>query len=147
ALSPLPAFDLVAGMGITSHMVLQLARVYKQNIDLDTAGRLISELGKQLVSIVGASVAAPLAASAIASSLKTVPGVGTISGGILQGLVQVLVTKWIGNVFIAYFRDEMRAPAGGWASLARQQWAAVTQPAELAGLVKAGLARLGGKQS
>ena len=84
ALSPLPVVDLAAGLGITSHMVLQLARVYKQNIDLDTVGRLLGELGKQLVSVAGANVAAPLAASAIASTLKTVPGIGTITGGILQ---------------------------------------------------------------
>ncbi len=146
ALSPLPVVDLAAGLGITSHMVLQLARAYKQNIDLDTVGRLLSELGKQLVSVAGANVAAPVAASAIASMLKAVPGVGTIAGGLLQGLVQVLVTRWIGGVFIVYFRDEMRTPAAGWASLARAQWAQVTQPAELAKLVKTGLARLGVKQ-
>jgi uncharacterized protein len=147
ALSPLPVVDLAAGLGITSHMVLQLARVYRQKIDLDTAGRLIGELGKQLVSIAGAQVAAPAAASALASLLKTVPGVGTITGGALQGLVQVLVTRWIGNVFIEYFRNEMRPPQTGWASLAREQWNRVTRPEELAQLAKTGLARLGGKRS
>ena len=54
ALSPLPVVDIVAGMGITSHMVVQLARVYRQSIDLDTVGRLLAELGKQLVSVAGA---------------------------------------------------------------------------------------------
>jgi hypothetical protein len=147
ALSPLPVVDVVAGMGITSHMVLQLARVYRQRIDLDTAGRLISELGKQLVSVAGAQVAAPAAASAVASFLKTVPGVGTITGGALQGLVQVLVTRWIGNVFIVYFRNEMRAPPTGWASLARAQWDQVTRSEELARLVKTGLARWGAGKS
>jgi hypothetical protein len=146
ALSPLPVVDLVAGVGITSHMVLQLARVYRQTIDLDTAGRLLAELGKQLVSVAGANVAAPAAASAVASMLKTVPGVGTIAGGALQGLVQVLVTRWIGNIFIEYFRNEMRAPATGWASLARAEWAKVTRPAELAGLVQTALARWGAKK-
>lgn len=145
ALSPLPVIDLAAGLGITSHMVLQLARVYRQKIDLETAGRLISELGKQLVSVAGANVAAPAAASAVASLLKTVPGAGTITGGVLQGLVQVLVTRWIGGVFIEYFRNEMSEKATDWASLARSQWEAVTRPAELTKLVKTGLARLGAK--
>lgn len=147
ALSPLPVVDLAAGMGITSHMVIQLARVYGHKMDLDAAGRLIGELGKQLVSIAGASVAAPLAASGIASLIKTVPGVGTITGGALQGLVQVVVTRWIGGVFIEYFRQEMHGPAPALASLARAQWDAVTRPEELAKLVKAGLTRLGGKSS
>jgi small GTP-binding protein len=147
ALSPLPVVDLAAGLGITSHMVLQLARVYRQKLDLDTASRLISELGKQLVTVAGANVAAPAAASGIASLLKTVPGVGTITGGLLQGLVQVLVTRWIGGVFIEYFRNEMQETATDWASLARSQWAKVTQREELTRLVTAGLARLGGKKS
>jgi len=145
ALSPLPVVDLAAGLGITSNMVLQLARVYRQKIDMDTIGRLISELGKQLLSVAGANVAAPAAASGIASLLKTVPGVGTLTGGILQGLVQVLVTRWIGGVFIQYFRGELQASQTDWASLARAQWAEVTRPEELAKLVRTGLARLGGK--
>ena len=88
---------------------------YRQKIDLDTISRLLGELGKQLLSVAGANVAAPAAASAIASLLKTVPGVGTITGGVLQGLVQVLVTRWIGGVFIVYFRERdarRRRPAG-----------------------------------
>lgn len=145
ALSPLPVVDLVAGAGITSNMVLQLARVYRQKIDIDTVGRLLGELGKQLVSVAGANVAAPAAGAVIASTLKTVPGIGTITGGLLQGLVQVLVTRWIGRVFIVYFKREMQAAATDWASLAREQWKEVTRPAELAKLVKTGLARLGAK--
>jgi uncharacterized protein (DUF697 family) len=147
ALSPLPVVDLAAGLGITSHMVLQLARVYGQQIDLDTVTRLLAELGKQLASVAGANLAAPAAASGLASLFKTVPGVGTITGGALQGLVQVLVTRWIGKVFCEYFRNEMRTPATGWASLARAKWDEVTRPEELARLAKAGLARLGAKSS
>jgi GTP-binding protein EngB required for normal cell division/uncharacterized protein (DUF697 family) len=146
AISPLPVIDLVAGAGITSNMVLQLARVYRQKIDLDTLSRLLGELGKQLLSVAGANVAAPAAASAIASTLKTVPGIGTITGGVLQGLVQVLVTRWIGGVFIAYFKREMQLGASDWATLARQQWKEVTRPEELARLVRTGLARLGARQ-
>ena len=117
------------------------ARLSAEDGFLDTAGQLIGQLGKQLVSIAGANVAAPLTASALASLLKTVPGVGTIAGGALQGLVQVLVTRWIGGVFIEYFRGEMCLPAAGWASLARAQWDRVTKPAELSNMVRAGLAQ------
>ncbi|REK12890.1 MAG: DUF697 domain-containing protein [Planctomycetota bacterium] len=147
ALSPLPVVDVAAGLGITSHMVVRMARVYRQKIDLETASRLISELGKQLVSVAGANVAAPLAASGVASALKSVPGAGTITGGVLQGLVQVVVTRWIGGVFIQYFRNEMNQNATDWASLARAQWAEVTKPQELSKIVKAGMAKLGSKTS
>lgn len=133
-------------MAISTKMVFELARVYRQSIDFETAGRLVSELGKNLVSICGATMATPAIGSAVASLLKTVPGVGTIAGGVVQGLVQALVTRWIGHVFIAYFRAEMREPPQGWAALARAKWNEVTRPADLANLVRAGLKRLGPKQ-
>jgi len=143
----LPLLDVAAGLAISTNMVLALARVYRQSIDLEAASRLIGELGKNLVAILGTSAAAPIVGTAVASLLKTAPGVGTLAGGALQGLVQALVTRWIGRVFIVYFRGEMQQPAGGWASLARAKWNEVTRPAELAQLVKTGLSRLGGKQS
>jgi hypothetical protein len=41
----------------------------------------------------------------------------------------------------------MQQPVGGWTALAREKWAEVTRPAELARLVKTGLGRLGGDRS
>ena len=37
ALSPLPVVDLAAGCAISTKMVMDLARVYRQNIDVDVA--------------------------------------------------------------------------------------------------------------
>jgi uncharacterized protein len=146
ALSPLPVIDVAAGLAVTTGMVVSLARVYRQAIDLDTISRLIGELGKNLVAILGLSAAAPAVSSAVASVLKTAPGVGTLAGGALQGLVQALVTRWIGRVFMVYFRGEMQEPPLGWTALARQQWNDVTRPKELVQLVKTGLSRLGGRR-
>ena len=143
-MSPLPVVDLAAAVAITSHMVLQLARVYRQSIDLDTVSRLLGRVGKA-AGLRGrrqrGGARRPPAASPRCS--RPFPAIGTITGGVLQGLVQVLVTRWIGGVFIEYFRHEMRTPPSGWASLARSQWDKVTRPDELARLVKTGLARLG----
>jgi uncharacterized protein (DUF697 family) len=142
ALSPLPVIDLVASMALTTKMVVELAKVYRQPLALDTAAQLLGQLGKQLVSVTGASLAGPVLGAAIASSLKAVPGVGTLTGGVLQGLVQALVTRWIGRIFIQYFRDEMQEPPQGWGAVAREQWNALTRPAELAEFVRQGLRRL-----
>ena len=70
--------------------------------------------------------------------LKTVPGVGTVAGGLLQGLTQALVTRWIGKVFIAYFGSGMTADASGLTQLARDKWSEVTQPDQLLKLIQAG---------
>jgi small GTP-binding protein len=142
AINPFPLLDLAGGSAITVKMVLDLAGVYQQRIDADTIVTLLGQLGKNLVAMVGASAAAPALAMAIGSMLKTVPGIGTIAGGIVQGLVQALVTRWIGRVFCEYFRNEMQPPPGGLAELARRQWAEVTKPEQLRKLIQMGRERL-----
>jgi small GTP-binding protein len=142
AVNPFPLLDLAGGSAITVKMVLDLAHVYQQRIDADTVITLLGQLGKNLVAMVGASAAAPALAAGIASLLKTIPGIGTIAGGAIQGLVQAVVTRWIGGVFCEYFRHEMQPPPGGLAELARRKWAEVTQPDELRKLIQQGRERL-----
>jgi len=131
ALSPTPVLDLLAGSAITAKMVVDLAGVYRQDIDFNAAVQLLGQLGKNLIAILGVSAATPAVVSGVASLLKTVPGAGTIAGGVLQGVVQAIVTRWIGAVFIEYFRNEMRQPEGGLTGLARRQWQHVTSLVEL----------------
>jgi small GTP-binding protein len=146
AINPFPILDLAGGSAITVKMVLDLAAVYQQRVDVDTVVTLLGQLGKNLVAMVGASAAAPALAAAIGSLLKTVPGIGTIAGGAIQGLVQAVVTRWIGRVFCEYFRNEMQPPPGGLAELARQKWAEVTRPDELRKLIQLGRQRLVNKK-
>ncbi|MEX2177005.1 MAG: DUF697 domain-containing protein, partial [Pirellulaceae bacterium] len=131
ALSPLPLLDLFASSALTIKMVIDLGRVYRQDMDTSAAVTLLAQLGKNLIAILGVNAAAPVVASAIASMLKTVPVAGTIAGGALQGLVQALVTRWIGAVFVEYFKSEMQLPAEGLANLARREWRKLTAPSEL----------------
>jgi len=126
ALSPLPLIDLVAGGALTTKMVLDLARVYRQDMDVNAVVSLLSQLGKNLIAILGVSAVSPIMASLVASLLKTVPGAGTLAGGALQGIVQALVTRWVGTVFIEYFQREMQTPPGGLAELARLEWQRLT---------------------
>jgi uncharacterized protein (DUF697 family) len=142
AANPIPLLDLAGGSAITVKMVLDLAAVYKQPIDTDTIVTLLGQLGKNLVAMVGTTAAAPALAVGVASLLKTVPGIGTIAGGVIQGLVQAVVTRWIGRVFCRYFRSEMQPPTGGLAELARQEWEEATRPEQLKKLIQLGRERL-----
>ena len=112
-------------------------RFYKHDIDSETAVNLLAQLGKNLLAILGVSAATPLVVSACASLMKTVPGAGTIAGGLLQGIVQALITRWIGAVFIEYFQDESVRGADSLAAMARKKWEHVTSVRELARLVAA----------
>jgi len=135
ALSPTPVLDLLAGSAITVRMVVELARAYRQEVDMEVATRLLGQLGKNLIAILGVSAATPALSTAVAQMLKTIPGAGTIAGGVLQGIVQALVTRWIGSVFQQYFKQEMRTPPEGLAEIAREQWKKLTSIAELRQLV------------
>lgn len=135
ALSPLPVVDLIAGCAISSKMVLDLAKVYRQDVDVDVAVKLLGQLGKNLLGILGAAAATPALAAFVASLLKTIPGIGTLAGGALQGVVMALITRWIGAVFIEYFLGEMQAPEGGLSDIARRKWRELTRPQALRALV------------
>ena len=105
------------------------------------------QLGKNLIAILGVAAVSPAIATGVASLLKTVPGIGTIAGGTIQGIVQAIVTRWIGGVFIAYFQNDMNPAKGGLAELARRHWDEVTSVAELTKIVKAARDRMFSDQS
>ena len=136
--------DLVAGVGISTKMILDLADVYQQKVDLQTASKWLGQMAKILVGVIGsqgaslavASMATVAAASVAASMVKIVPIAGTLAGNAMQGAIQALLTRWIGAVFVEYFRNEMQAPEGGLAALARRQWNEVTAMDELRRLVQ-----------
>ena len=117
-------------------MIVDLAEVYQQKVDLDTASKWLGEMGKNLIGVLGAQGATVAVSAVVASLIKSIPLAGTIAGGVLQGAVQALITKWIGSVFIEYFRNEMQTPEGGLAGLARRKWEVVTSADELRKLVQ-----------
>lgn len=136
--NPFPLLDIAGSSAITLKMVLDLARVYRQPLDADLAVKMLEQLTKNLIAIVGSVAATPAIVSVIASLVKTVPGVGTLAGGLVQGIVQALVTRWIGNVFVEYLRNEMQPPPGGLTEVARRQWRELTRPESLRRLIHLG---------
>jgi small GTP-binding protein len=144
ALSPLPLLDLFASSALTVKMVLDLARIFRQELDFEIAVNLLAQLGKNLIAILGVNAAAPAVTAALASLIKTVPIAGTIAGGALQGIVQALVTRWIGLVFVAYFKSEMKMPPEGLANLARREWQRLTSGSELMKFLQEAKAKLRG---
>jgi small GTP-binding protein len=142
AVNPFPLLDLAGSSALTLKMVLDLARVYRQPLDADMAVKILADLGKNLLAILGVTAAAPIAASLIGSMLKTVPGVGTLAGGMIQGLSQGLITRWVGNVFVRYLQNEMQPPPGGLAETAREEWKKITTSEALRDLIREGRAQL-----
>lgn len=136
AVSPVPLIDLVAGVGISTKMVLDLADVYGQKVDLETARTWLGQMGKILVGVLGYQGASVAVMSVVASLIKSVPIAGTLAGNAMQGTIQALLTRWVGYVFIEYFETEMQAPEGGLAGIAKRKWNELTTAAEIGKLVK-----------
>ncbi|MEE2640042.1 MAG: DUF697 domain-containing protein [Planctomycetota bacterium] len=136
AASPFPLIDLAAGCAVNTKMVMDLAKVYQQSIDLQTVTNLMGQMGKTLLTTIGTNTTGPLVAAAVGSMLKTVPGIGTVAGGAVQGIAQAVVARWIGYVFIDYFKNEMQQPEGGLAALARKKWNMLTSVNELRKVVQ-----------
>ena len=90
---------------------------------------------KHLLAILGVTALGPAIASAVASLIKTVPGIGTLAGGLLQGIVQALITRWIGAVFIHYFRNEMQTSEAGMATVAEEMPEAYKDVADVVNVV------------
>ena len=139
AVVPMPVVDIAAGVTISTKMVMELARIYRQEIDLKTAEQLLKELSKNLAGVLGSHAMTPIIGGMIGSALKGVPGIGTLTGGAIQGLTQALITRWVGNVFIEYFKNEMELPKGGLPRLSRDIWDKVSMPKEITDMA---LARL-----
>ena len=93
-------------------------------------------MGKTLVTTISTNTTGPLLAAFVGSLLKSVPGIGTVTGGAIQGIAQAITARWIGLVFIDYFKNEMQQPEGGLAALARNKWNSVTSVNEIRRIVK-----------
>ncbi len=145
AVNPFPFIDLVAGVGISTKMVMDLAGVYSQKVDLETARTWLGQMGKILVGVLGYQGASIAVASVVASLIKTVPIAGTLAGNAMQGTIQALLTRWVGYVFIEYFETEMQTPEGGLAGIAKRQWNELTTAAEIGKLVKKAREKLSGQ--
>ncbi len=145
AVNPFPFVDLAAGMGISTKMIIDLADIYGQKMDLQTASKWLAEMGKVLISVLGSQGASLAVGSILASMIKTVPIAGTLVGNALQGAIQALITRWIGAVFIDYFGNEMTFADGGLANTARRQWEKITELDSLRRLVTQAREKFSGK--
>ena len=99
ALVPLPYVDLVALGAVQVKMVRNLARIYGVEAESETLQGVISAL-------LGTLAPAAISGSLLGSSLKVIPGGGTILGSV--GLVAFgsAATYAIGKIFVRHFEAD-----------------------------------------
>ena len=147
AVSPTPFVDVAVGLGFSFKMIMDLANIYGKKMDIQSAKELVSQLMKNLCANLGATSLSPALSQLVASSLKGVPGMGTIAGGALQGMVQALVTQWIGRVMKDYFSKDKQGSVTALDDLARKHWERLTSKSELINLTMSGIQHIKQAQS
>ncbi len=142
AASPVPIVDVAAGLGFSIKMILDIAEIFERKLELSDAKELLNQLLKVLYASLGASALAPAAAQAVASGLKGMPVAGSLTGGMLQGITQAVITRWVGLVMIDYFKEQDQSEqAMDLQSVAMEEWKKVTAPSHLASLAAEALKR------
>ena len=72
-INPIPILDIAGGSAITLKMVLELSRVYKQPLDTDSAIKILEQLSKNLIAMVGVTAATPAVVAGIGGLLEDRP--------------------------------------------------------------------------
>ena len=97
-LIPFPYVDLAAVTGVQLKMLADLADHYSIPFSKHRAKEIVAAL-------LGATLPAPIAASALGSAVKMVPLVGGIIGGVSVPLLCGATAYAVGTVFIQHFES------------------------------------------
>ncbi len=117
AVTPLPVVDLLATAAINAQMVVEIARVYGCDINLERARELALSLGKTLASLGIVKGAITIVATALEFSLG-----GLLVGRAIQGVSAAYLTRIAGKSFIEYFRHDQDWGDGGMAEVVQRQF-------------------------
>lgn len=97
-LIPIPLVDLTAVTAVQLDMLKQLARVYRVELDAKSARAFVTSLTSALAGNMLARIGASL--------VKTIPGVGSVGGGIAQVALTGAATYSVGRLFKRLFRED-----------------------------------------
>lgn len=92
--TPIPFSDAIALMPIQGAMIVKVSQVYGIEIGPDAAVPIVS-------SLVGIGGATLVGRTVVGSLLKLVPGIGSVAGGVIAGTTAVMLTKGLGQLYIA----------------------------------------------
>lgn len=93
---PVPYLDLAGLAAIQVKMVNELAEIYGKTLKQESLRTVVATL---LGTLTTAGLAAPVAMT----TLKVIPGLGAIAGGLSLGALGAAATYAIGKVFLKHF--------------------------------------------
>ena len=100
---PIPFADIAPLYGLQISMIIAIALTFGISIDKNTAKQHL----KSLAASVGVGAAAGLVGKVAASSLKLIPGVGTVIGGVINASIASSSTAAIGKAAVDMYTRQM----------------------------------------
>ncbi len=93
---PVPLLDMAGLAAIQVKMVSELAQVYGKTVQQEAIKTTVATL---LGTLTTAGLAAPVAMT----TLKMIPGLGSVAGGLSMGALGAAATYAVGKVFVNHF--------------------------------------------
>jgi len=117
AMTPLPVVDLLAAAAVNAQMVVEIAKVYGCELNMERGRELAMSLGKTLASLGIVKGAVQLVAGALSLNVATL-----VVGRAIQGIVAAYLTRIAGKSFIEYFRQDQDWGDGGMTEVVQRQF-------------------------
>jgi small GTP-binding protein len=115
--TPLPVVDLLATAAINAQMVVEIARVYGCEINIDRGKELANSLTRTLVSLGIVKGVVQIVSAAISVTL-----VGLVLKATIQSVTAAYLTRIAGKSFIEYFSRDRDWGDGGIAEVVQRQF-------------------------
>ena len=136
--TPLPVVDLLATAAINAQMVVEIAKIYECELDLNRGKELASSLAKTMASLGIIKGITQIVTSAISLTV-----VGYLLKSTVQGVTGAYLTRIAGKSFIEYFRANQNWGDGGISEVVERQFALNRRDEFIKSFIKEAVQKLG----
>ncbi|MEG4626015.1 GTP-binding protein [Microcoleus sp. w1-18aA5] len=137
AVTPLPVVDLLATAAVNAQMVVEIAKIYGCELNIDRAKELALSLAKTLASLGIVEGVIQVVSRALQLSVA-----GFVLGKAIQAVSAAYLTRIAGKSFIEYFRHDQDWGDGGITEVVQRQFQLNRKDEFVKAFVKDALARV-----
>ncbi|MEG4840663.1 GTP-binding protein [Microcoleus sp. B9-D4] len=137
AVTPLPVVDLLATAAVNAQMVVEIAKIYGCELNIDRAKELALSLAKTLASLGIVEGVIQVVSRALQLSVA-----GFVLGKAIQAVSAAYLTRIAGKSFIEYFRHDQDWGDGGIAEVVQRQFQLNRKDEFVKAFVKDAIARV-----
>jgi hypothetical protein len=137
AVTPLPGVDLLATAAVNAQMVVEIAKIYGCELNMERGRELAFSLGKTMAGLGIVKGAMQLLTTALQLNLATL-----VVGRVIQGVTAAYLTRIAGKSFIEYFRNDQDWGDGGITEVVQRQFQLNRKDAFVKAFVQEAIARV-----